>query len=145
MVYRSVLDEKILCFARRAGQSRVWGRRHDAARNSSASAGAVECRLGGQTPPRNRPIPLLERSACFGEVDPSNAMNWHVQYRINAVDHIVMHPSPEKAIEVACSLIDCGCDVYGIGTGPLTDSIGRDQIARIYAFRARATFPLGGI
>jgi hypothetical protein len=65
-------------------------------------------------------------------------MTWHVQYRKDTVDHIAMHPSPEQAIEAACHLIDDGCDVYGIGTGPLTDSIARDQIARIHAFWARA-------
>ena len=43
------------------------------------------------------------------------------------------YPTPERAIEAACRLMDAGCDVYGIGTGPLTDSIGREQIARIYA------------
>ena len=65
-------------------------------------------------------------------------MTWHVQYRKHTVDHIVRFPNPEQAIAVACHLIDDGCDVYGIGTGPLTDSIARDQIARIYEFWARA-------
>jgi hypothetical protein len=63
---------------------------------------------------------------------------WHVQYRRGTIDHSVMHPSPEAAIETACRLIDDGCDVYGIGTGPLTDSIGPGEIARIYALWARA-------
>jgi len=49
-----------------------------------------------------------------------------------------MHPSPERAIEAACGLIDDGCDVYGIGTGPLSDSIAREEIAGIYRFWARA-------
>jgi hypothetical protein len=70
-------------------------------------------------------------------------MTWHVQYRVDAVDHIVRHPTPEKAIEAACCLMDDGCDVYGIGTGPLTDSIARDQIASIYAFWVRAKYPFG--
>jgi hypothetical protein len=60
-------------------------------------------------------------------------MTWHVQYRRDAVDQIAWLPSPEEAIETACRLIDDGYDVYGIGTGPLTDSIARDEIARIYA------------
>jgi hypothetical protein len=47
------------------------------------------------------------------------------------------------AIRAACRLIDHGYDVYGIGTGPLTDSIGKEQIARIYAMWARAKFPFG--
>jgi hypothetical protein len=29
--------------------------------------------------------------------------------------------------------MDTGSDVFGIGTGPLTDSIGRDEIVRIHA------------
>jgi hypothetical protein len=64
-------------------------------------------------------------------------MTWHVQYRQGTVDHVARHSSPEQAIEAACHLIDDGCDVYGIGTGPLTDSIARDQIARIHEFWAR--------
>jgi hypothetical protein len=47
---------------------------------------------------------------------------------------VARHPSAELAIETACQLIDCGCDVYGVGTGPLSDSIARDQIARITTF-----------
>jgi hypothetical protein len=69
-------------------------------------------------------------------------MTWHIQYRKDTTDRIVSHPSPERAIEAACRLIDDGCDVYGIG--PLADSIGREQIARIYAMRARARSPFGG-
>jgi hypothetical protein len=72
-------------------------------------------------------------------------MTWHVQYRQNATDHIVRHPSPERAIEAACRLIDEGCDVYGIGTGPLTDSIKKEQIARIYDLWARANSPEHGL
>jgi len=37
-----------------------------------------------------------------------------------------------------------GCDVYGIGTGPLTDSIERDQIAQIYARWSRTKRPFRG-
>jgi len=70
-------------------------------------------------------------------------MTWHVQYWKDGRDHIWRHPSPEKAIEGACRLLDDGCDVYGVGTGPLTDSIEREQIARIYAMWARAKAPLG--
>ena len=69
------------------------------------------------------------------------AMTWHVQYRKDTTNHIVRHPSPERAIEAACRLIDDGCDVYGIGTGPLADSIEREQIARIYAMWARTRSP----
>jgi hypothetical protein len=68
-------------------------------------------------------------------------MTWHVQYREDTVEHIDRHPSPERAIEAACRLIDGGCDVYGIGTGPLTDSIGKAEIVRIYDLWARAEHP----
>jgi hypothetical protein len=68
-------------------------------------------------------------------------MEWHVQYRKDAVDYIARRASPEEAIETACRLIDDGYDVYGIGTGPLTDSIARDQIARIYDLWARVKTP----
>ncbi len=54
-----------------------------------------------------------------------------------------MFPSPEAAIESACRLIDDGCDVFGIGTGGLADSIEREEIAGIYAMRARAKSPFG--
>jgi hypothetical protein len=46
-------------------------------------------------------------------------------------------PTPELAIEAACRLIDDGCDVLGIGTGPLADSISRPEITRIYAIWAK--------
>jgi hypothetical protein len=72
-----------------------------------------------------------------GRSDLDDIMTWHVQYQKHAVDHIARYPSPELAIEAGCRLIDDGCDVYGIGTGPLTDSIARDQIARIYELWAR--------
>jgi hypothetical protein len=70
-------------------------------------------------------------------------MTWHVQYRRDATDHIVRYPSPERAIEAACRFIDDGCDVSSVGTGPLTDSIEKEQIARIYAMWARAKHPFG--
>jgi hypothetical protein len=47
------------------------------------------------------------------------------------------------AIEAACRLMDDGCDVYGVGTGPLTDSIEKEQIDRIYAMWERARHPFG--
>jgi hypothetical protein len=71
-------------------------------------------------------------------------MTWHVQYRTEAAAHVERHPSPELAIEAACRLIDDGCDVYGIGTGPLTDSIARDEIARIYAIWVRTNVRSAG-
>jgi hypothetical protein len=72
-------------------------------------------------------------------------MDWHVQYRIGAAEYIAWHAPPELAIEAACHLIDDGCDVHGIGTGPLADSIPTDQIARIHAFWMRARQPFGAM
>jgi hypothetical protein len=51
--------------------------------------------------------------------------------------------TPEEAIEAACRLIDDGHEVYGIGTGPLTDTIGMDEIARIYALWGASENPFG--
>jgi hypothetical protein len=51
----------------------------------------------------------------------------------------------EAAIETACGLLDEGSDVFGIGTGPLTDTIARIDIARIYAIWAREKRPFGQI
>jgi hypothetical protein len=68
-------------------------------------------------------------------------MMWHVQYQRDGKAHIGWHLTPELAITAACRLIDAGCDVYGIGTGPLTDSIERDQIDRIYAVLGRPARP----
>ena len=87
--------------------------------------------LGKSTP--------LSRSPVRSENDA--VMTWHVQYRDGAEERVARHPSPERAIEAACRLIDAGCNVYGIGTGPLTDSIGRAEIARIYEIWARAAYP----
>ena len=46
-------------------------------------------------------------------------MTWHVQYRREGSEHIVRAPSTAAAIKAACELIDEGCDVFGVGTGPL--------------------------
>ena len=54
-----------------------------------------------------------------------------------------MFPSPE--FENACRLMDDGHEVFGIGTGALTNSIEREQIAGIYAMWARAKSPFGKI
>jgi hypothetical protein len=66
-------------------------------------------------------------------------MTWFVQYRQVGADHLVRVRTPEQAIQAACHLLDDGCDVYGIGTGPLTDSIGKEQITRIYDMWVRAS------
>jgi hypothetical protein len=70
-------------------------------------------------------------------------MEWHVQYSSQGVEHVERYPTPEVAIEAACSLMDHGCNVYGIGTGPLADTIGRDEIARIFAMWSRTKYPFG--
>ncbi len=65
-------------------------------------------------------------------------MEWHVQHRRNGADSVVWLLTPEQAIETACRLMDDGGDVFGIGTGALTDSIGPGEIAKIYAMWSRA-------
>ena len=79
----------------------------------------------------------MSRSTALPNIDAcpisSGAMDWHVQYRKDGEDHLLRLPSPEEAIEAACRLIDDGHEVYGIGTGPLTNSIGVEEITRIYA------------
>ncbi len=65
-------------------------------------------------------------------------MTWHVQYRDGGEDRICRHPTPEQAVDAACGLIDGGCQVTGIGTGPLTDSIGPEEIEKIYDLWRRA-------
>jgi hypothetical protein len=69
------------------------------------------------------------------------AMEWHVQYSLGSEHRVEMHRTPEAAIEAACSLIDDGCDVYGIGTGALTDTIDPIQIRRIHDLWAREKYP----
>jgi len=65
-------------------------------------------------------------------------MTWHVQYNEGAAAHVARYHTPELAIEAACHLLDAGVDVFGIGTGPLSDSIELAQIAKIYDLWARA-------
>jgi hypothetical protein len=72
-------------------------------------------------------------------------MDWHVQFQKDEIHDVVRHPTPEAAIEDACKLIDGGYDVFGIGTGPLTDSIAKDEIAKIYDLWVRAKFPFDEI
>ena len=66
------------------------------------------------------------------------APEWHVQYRKSETEHIGWFATPEDALEAACTLIDDGFDVYGVGTGSLDDTISRDHIARIYTLWAKA-------
>ena len=63
-------------------------------------------------------------------------MTWHVQFTSpDGIVEVRRFPDPERAIEAACLLLDDGSDVFGIGTGPLTDSIDRREIKRIYDVR----------
>ena len=73
----------------------------------------------------------------------ASRVSWHVQYRQEPADCVARFQSPEEAIEAACRLMDDGNDVFGIGTGPLSDTIDRGQVARIYAMWVRARTPLG--
>jgi hypothetical protein len=70
-------------------------------------------------------------------------MIWHVQYRDDAIEYVMSHPNPERAIEAACLLIEHGYEVHGIATEPSTATVGRDEIARIYAVWVRAQAPFG--
>ena len=66
-------------------------------------------------------------------------MTWHVQFAVSGGPTLVeQFPTPESAIEKACALLDRGYDVFGIGTGPLSDSIDRLQIRRIYELWKRS-------
>ena len=65
-------------------------------------------------------------------------MIWFVQYKQLGTDQLVQTATPEQAIKTACHLLDDGCDVYGTGTGPLTNSIEKEQITRIYDMWVRA-------
>ncbi len=68
-------------------------------------------------------------------------MAWFVQCSQTGTDRLVRERTPEQAVKTACELLDDGCDIYGIGTGPLTDSIGKDQIALIYDIWVRTKPP----
>lgn len=95
-------------------------------------------------------FPKLPPGTCFISnamltVAKGYAMDWHVQYRKDGTQQVVRHPTPEEAIDDACKLIDNGYDVFGIGTGPLTDSIAKDEIAEIYDIWVRAKYSIGEI
>ncbi len=70
-------------------------------------------------------------------------MSWHVQFRRDSTDQVSRFPTPETAIAAACELMDEGCPVSGIGTGPLSDTIAPETLVRIYAIWTRAKRPLG--
>jgi electron transfer flavoprotein alpha/beta subunit len=70
-------------------------------------------------------------------------MPWRIQYRDESGVSVLRFPTPERAIEAACLLLDKGLQVVGIGVGDLEDSIAESEIARIYAMWARAKKPFG--
>lgn len=72
-------------------------------------------------------------------------MPWHVQYKAESGVSVLRFPTPERAIEGACLLLDKGLQVVGIGAGDLDNSIAEIEIARIYAIWARAKKPFGQI
>jgi hypothetical protein len=65
-------------------------------------------------------------------------MTWDIRYNRDAEDHLELHATAEGAIEAACSLLDQGCDVYGVWTGDLAESIDREQIIRIHGLRIKS-------
>jgi hypothetical protein len=81
----------------------------------------------------------LRRPACW----MSETDGWHSCVGLarpvskKRREHIGWFATPEEAIETACGLSDDCCDVYGIGSGSLDDTIARDQIVRIYDLWAR--------
>jgi len=70
-------------------------------------------------------------------------MPWRVQYNAETGKNVLAFPSPERAIEAACSLIDGGHQVLRIGIADPDDTISEIEIARIYAIWARAKKPFG--
>jgi len=70
-------------------------------------------------------------------------MPWRVRCKDESGKHVLAFPSPERAIEAACSLIDRGHRVLSIGTANPDDTISEIEIARIYAIWAREKKPFG--
>jgi len=73
-------------------------------------------------------------------------MTWQIRLRDPAMqERIVRVSNPEKAIEVACQLMDDGWIVASIGEGSLAVALGHEEFARIYAIWARAKSLFGAI
>jgi hypothetical protein len=97
-----------------------------------------------QKPPHITVPRLSHLSAACADALPDGAMmEWHVQFSRRGETRVEIHPTPEAATEAACLLMDQGCDVYGIGTDTLTDTIGPDRIAAIYESWRRGKHPFG--
>jgi hypothetical protein len=64
---------------------------------------------------------------------------WFVRYnRQSDLDEIEEMDTPEQAVEIACLLVDEGCTVSGIGWGSLTVTVGKSEIAHLFAHWKRA-------
>ena len=70
-------------------------------------------------------------------------MPLRVQYKDVSGKKVLAFPSPERAIEAACLLIDRGYQVLSIGAAAPADTISEIEIARIYAIWAREKKPFG--
>jgi hypothetical protein len=64
---------------------------------------------------------------------------WFVRYnRQSDLDEIEEMDTAEQAVEIACLLVDEGCTVSGIGWGSLTVTVGKSEIAHLFAHWKRA-------
>jgi hypothetical protein len=64
---------------------------------------------------------------------------WFVRYnRQSDLDEIEEMDTAEQAVEIACLLVDEGCTVSGIGWGSLTVTVGKSEIAHLFAHWNRA-------
>jgi hypothetical protein len=64
-------------------------------------------------------------------------MTWDIRYNREGLDHLEAHPTAESAIVGACTLIDDGCDIYGVWSGHLIEAVDREQIFRVYSLRIK--------
>ena len=65
-------------------------------------------------------------------------MTWDIRYNPDGEDHLESHSDAETAIEAACVLIDQDCDVHGIWTGDLAETLGPAQIMQLYNLRSKS-------
>jgi hypothetical protein len=64
---------------------------------------------------------------------------WFVRYnRQSDLDEIEEMDTAKQAVEIACLLVDEGCTVSGIGWGSLTVTVGKSEIAHLFAHWKRA-------
>jgi hypothetical protein len=60
-------------------------------------------------------------------------MQWHVQYRSAGAEYVIVHSSPQAAIEIGHGLIGAGIDVFDIGKEATPGPIAGELIGRGYA------------